>query len=455
MPHALIVDDDALACDTLSGLVAALGFTVSRAASLGEARAQIRRQPPDTVLIDLHLPDGSGIELIAEIDSRDSTEVVLVTGQATVETAVEALRAGATDYLVKPVDIARLRAVLARVPRPAELKAEIGSLRSELINLGHFGRMLGKSAAMREVYEQIARVAATEATVLLEGDSGTGKELAAQTLHDLSRRRRGPFVAVDCGAIAPQMIESELFGHERGSFPGAEHEHRGYFERAEGGTLFLDEITEMPILLQVKLLRVIETRRFMRTGGTRETVADVRIIAASNRRADAAVAEGRLRADLYHRLNVFPIRMPALSARDGDVELLAMHFLQEFNAGHKISKRFSAAAIPHLMAQAWPGNVRELRNCILRAYIMADDEILPRHLLSQPRPSADGSLRPETIEVRVGTPLADADRQLILATLERCSGAKKLAAETLGISLKTLYNRLEEYGIRNGAPRSP
>jgi DNA-binding NtrC family response regulator len=313
-----------------------------------------------------------------------------------------------------------------------------------------FGRMLGTSAAMRELYEQIARVAPTEATVLLEGESGTGKELAAQTLHDLSPRRGRPFLPLDCGAVAPHQIESELFGQQPSGRSGAGRGYRGYFERAEGGTLFLDEITEMPLLLQVKLLRVLETRRYTRPGAEQETACDLRIIAATNRNAGTAVAEGRLRADLYHRLNVIPIRLPPLSAREGDVELLALHFLQQLNAGHGTSKRYAPASLVHLQAQPWPGNVRELRNCVLHGYIMADDEIQPRHLLSHARPAAAAQTRPSTIEVPVGTALADADRQLILATLERCAGVKKLAAETLGISLKTLYNRLDEYRLRQG-----
>jgi two-component system response regulator AtoC len=326
------------------------------------------------------------MSLAADLGRDEGISVVLVTGQATVETAVQALRNGASDYLVKPIDIARLEALLARVPRSNTLRAEIGSLRFELIKLGRFGRLLGKSPPMLELYEQIARVAPTEATVLLQGASGTGKELVAQTLHELSRRRGARFIAIDCGAIAPQSIESEFFGHAAGVSPAAGEPQRGFFEQAEGGTIFLDEITEMPPLLQVKLLRVIETRRYKRLGAEQESSADVRIIAASNTGIEAVLAKGRLRADLYHRLNVFPIRLPLLSARDGDVELLATHFLDELNQAHRGNKRYSQGALSHLLAQAWPGNVRELRNCLLRAYIMADDEIQPRHLMSHGQP---------------------------------------------------------------------
>jgi two-component system response regulator AtoC len=447
MPHALIVDDDPLACEMLAGVVRAAGFSTAQAASLREAREQLARQMPDVLLIDLQLPDGSGMSLAADLGRDEGISVVLVTGQATVETAVQALRNGASDYLVKPIDIARLEALLARVPRSNTLRAEIGSLRFELIKLGRFGRLLGKSPPMLELYEQIARVAPTEATVLLQGASGTGKELVAQTLHELSRRRGARFIAIDCGAIAPQSIESEFFGHAAGVSPAAGEPQRGFFEQAEGGTIFLDEITEMPPLLQVKLLRVIETRRYKRLGAEQESSADVRIIAASNTGIEAVLAKGRLRADLYHRLNVFPIRLPLLSARDGDVELLATHFLDELNQAHRGNKRYSQGALSHLLAQAWPGNVRELRNCLLRAYIMADDEIQPRHLMSHGQPGDAAGARADAIEIRVGSTLADADRQLVLATLERCGGNKRLAAETLGISLKTLYNRLDEYRL--------
>ncbi|CAJ0734328.1 Regulatory protein AtoC [Ralstonia mannitolilytica] len=281
--------------------------------------------------------------------------------------------------------------------------------------------------------------------MLLIGESGTGKELAAQTIHDLSLRRKQPFLPVNCGAISPNLIESEMFGHERGSFTGADRQHKGYFERANGGTLFLDEITEMPIELQVKLLRVLETGVFMRVGTNREIDSDVRVIAATNRDPEEAVADGKLRADLYHRLNVFPLQLPPLRERGKDVELLAQHFLDQLNAQNNTKKTFLPSALETLRAYNWPGNVRELRNYVQRAYILSDDAGIDTAnvplQVSSTQPSS-GS----TLTISVGTSLASADKKLILATLEQCGGVKKRAAELLGISLKTLYNRLEEYG---------
>jgi DNA-binding NtrC family response regulator len=452
MPHALIVDDDANTCAAVAALVEAEGFTTTSAYDLRSARIQMTRRQVEVVLIDLQLPDGNGMDLIGDIDSRRSIEIILMTGHASIETAVEALRAGAADYLVKPINVGRLRAILSRVPRQSDLKAQIGSLRGQLIQLGHFGRMLGKSPAMQTLYKQIGRVAPTEATVLLIGESGTGKEVAAQTLHEMSRRSREPFLAVNCGAISPNLIESEMFGHERGSFTGADRQHRGYFERADRGTLFLDEITEMPIDLQVKLLRVLETGRFLRVGTDKEIEADVRVIAATNRDPEAAVAEGRLRADLYHRLNVFPLQLPPLRERSGDIELLAQHFLDELNKENGSSKTLPAATLEQLGAHGWPGNVRELRNFIQRAYILADKIIdaaaLP--LSVAPARIEQGPV----VEIRIGSTLAEADRSLILATLAQCGGVKKQAAELLGISIKTLYNRLDEYGVNDTAGKT-
>jgi DNA-binding NtrC family response regulator len=276
--------------------------------------------------------------------------------------------------------------------------------------------------------------------VLLVGDSGTGKELAAQTIHDLSRRKKAPFLPLNCGAVSPQLIESELFGHEKGSFTGADRQHKGFFERAHGGTLFLDEITEMPQELQVKLLRVLETGTFTRVGTTQAISTDVRLIAATNRNPETAVGEGKLREDLYHRLNVFPISMPPLRERTTDIELLAQHFLHQLNKQESASKSFAPAAIASLYVHSWPGNVRELKNYVQRAFILADD-VIDADLA----PTAVAA--PESVPlltVRVGTTLDEVGRRLIEATLAEC-GSKRKAADMLGISLKTLYNRLAVY----------
>jgi len=328
VPHLLLVDDDPEALEWLTELAKGEGFTVAQADSLRAARIHMSRLQPDVLLTDLQLPDGQGIELVNDLEARESTEVVLITGHASVESAVQALRLGATDYLVKPVDVERLRAMLRRVPRTGELRAEIGELREELRKLGRYGHLLGSSPPMQKLYDQLGRVAPTSATVLLVGESGTGKELAAQTIHEMSRRKRAPFLPLNCGAVSPQLIESELFGHEKGSFTGADRQHKGYFERAHGGTLFLDEITEMPQELQVKLLRVLQERSIRRVGGTGERPVDVRVLAATARDLVAEVKGGRFRDDLFYRINVVQIHIPPLRTRPEDVPLLAEHFLR-------------------------------------------------------------------------------------------------------------------------------
>jgi two-component system response regulator AtoC len=452
MAHALIVDDDPDVVEWLETVARMEEFTIARAHSLREARIELGRQRPDVLLTDLRLPDGEGIELVHELERPDATEVIVVTGHATVDSAVAALRAGASDYLVKPADLERVQAVLRNAKRTSALHHEIGELRDELRKLGRFGRILGGSPRMQLLYDQVSRVAPTSATVLLIGESGTGKELAAQTVHELSRRRDAPFLPLNCGAVAPQLIESELFGHERGSFTGADRQHKGFFERANGGSLFLDEITEMPMELQVKLLRVLETGSLLRVGGTQNITCDVRVIAATNREPEKVVAEGKLREDLYHRLNVFPIRLPPLRERGADMEQLAQYFLDELNRIEGTSKTFSREALVRLYQHSWPGNVRELKNYVQRAYIMADEVIECDVAVSGPTPRQDAGT---TITIRVGTPLEEVERRVTLATLAYCGHVKRKAAEILGVSLKTLYNRLEAYGEKDAEDVGP
>jgi two-component system, NtrC family, response regulator AtoC len=374
--HALIVDDDIHSTTVLSALVAGEQFTVAAARSLRDARRQIALQQPDIVLLDSTLPDGSGLDLFDDRALLGESQVVLVTGQASVETSLQALRAGASECLVKPIEPAQLRAILSRIMRPSAVPANAAALEIEWANSGRFGHLWGRSAPMRRVIHQIERVAGTTVSVLISGESGTGKELVARTLHDLSKRRKQPFLAVNCGAISPNLIESEVFGHEKGSFTGADRQHRGFFERAHGGTLFLDEITEMPPALQVKLLRVLESGSYMRVGGATQQEADVRVVAATNRDPERAVAEGRLREDLLYRLNVFPIVMPPLRERLDDVVLLASHFLDDIGKKEGQLRRLSPAAVARLQSWPWPGNVRELRNAMQRAYVMGDDDVI-------------------------------------------------------------------------------
>ncbi|HEX8962548.1 MAG TPA: sigma-54 dependent transcriptional regulator [Rhodocyclaceae bacterium] len=343
---------------------------------------------------------------------------------------------------------------------------EIAAASAEWRRTGRFGHLCGRSAAMQLVFQQIARVAGTAVTVFISGESGSGKEMVARTVHDLSRRRKQPFLAVNCGAISPHLIESELFGHEKGSFTGADRPHEGFFQRAHGGTLFLDEISEMPLELQVKLLRVLETGVFTRVGSTQSHAADVRIIAATNRVPAQAVSSGCLREDLLYRLNVFPIELPPLRAHADDVPLLAEEFLADVCRREGQAKRFSAGALAHLGSYRWPGNVRELRNVVQRAYLMSAGQVIteedlpsPAHSAVPPSPASaevtavDG----EAVTIPVGTSLAEAEYRLIVATLQHFNNHKERTATALGVSPKTLYNRLKEYASRKplGAAAEP
>ena len=452
MPHALLVDDDADAAETMAMLIANEGFTVATAGSLRDARRQMALQEPDIVLLDLMLPDGSGMELFNDAKHLPNAELVLITGHASLDTSIQALRLGAADYLVKPMSLKQLQGVLSRVTKPSALKAVAGDMESVLESEGHFGALWGRAAPMRRVYQQIVRVAGTAVSVFITGESGTGKEVVARSVHDLSRRRSNPFLAVNCGAISPHLMESEIFGHEKGSFTGADRQHLGFFERTNGGTLFLDEITEMPLDLQVKLLRVLESGTFMRVGSTQVQETDVRIIAATNRNPNDAVAKGKLREDLLYRLNVFPIHLPPLRERIEDIPLIARHFLAQIGEREGAVKRFGGDVLDRFATYRWPGNVRELRNVVYRAYVMTpgatiQDDCLP----TSPGAAVAGGQAP-TLSIRVGATLAEVERQLTLATLEHLGRHKEKTAATLGISLKTLYNRLKEYAAEDGDP---
>jgi DNA-binding NtrC family response regulator len=450
MLRALVVDDDATFQGALAELVREEGFDVTTVSTLADARAALGTQVPDVVLLDLHLPDGSGMDLLHEQEDCPA-EFVLITGDGSVDSAIDAIRHGAADYLTKPADMPRLRAVLVNVARRRELRGEIGALRTELRTLGRFGPLIGASPPMQTCYDLITRVAPTGASVLITGESGTGKELAAETIHKLSRRKDAQFVAVNCGAISPTLLESELFGHERGSFTGAARVHKGYFERASGGTLFLDEITEMPVEFQVRLLRVLESGTMARVGAEVELAVDIRVIAATNRVPETAVADGKLREDLLYRLGVFPIRLPALRDRGDDVILLAESFLAEINHADGTHKRFTRHALDRLRQHGWPGNVRELRNAVQRASILADADIEASHL---PIPQATTPERgPDaTLQIALGTSIAEVERRMILATLAEYGGDKERTARTLGISLKTLYNKLKRYRPEQPSP---
>jgi DNA-binding NtrC family response regulator len=445
--RVLIVEDDVDSARMMAALVEAAGLTVAVAHSLRDARRQLALDQPELLLLDLQLPDGQGLELFESATALANVHVVLITGHATLNTSIQALRLGVGDYLVKPVSPKQLEGMLARIMRPSALRAELSSVGEEWTRSGRFGHLWGRTEPMQRIYHQIARVTGTSVSVLITGESGTGKELVARTLHELSRRRHAPFLAINCGAISPHLIESEIFGHEKGSFTGADRQHLGFFERANGGTLFLDEITEMPLELQVKLLRVLETGTFLRVGSTETQDADVRIVAATNRSPEAAVSARRLREDLYYRLNVFPMELPALRDRRDDIALLAEHFVAELSRKEGHLKRFSDAALVKLSVYRWPGNVRELRNVVQRSYVMTDgteisDEWLP---INPPSPAAASEDDAGEIRIKLGASLAEAERHLILSTLRHFKQHKELTAAALGVSLKTLYNRLKEY----------
>ena len=445
MPHALIIDDQQDSAQVMADLIAAEGFSVATAGSLGAARRQMALQLPDIVFLDLVLPDGNGMGLVDEIKALPHTRIVLITRNTSPETSAQALRMGVANQVSKPLNLKDFRSVLTSLKRPASLSADALSLHDALDKEGHFGLLWGRSPLMLHIHEQILRVAGTSVTVFVTGESGSGKELVTRTVHDLSRRRARPFLAVNCGAISPHLIESEIFGHEKGSFTGAERQHQGFFERASGGTLFLDEITEMPLDLQVKLLRVLETGTFMRVGSAQTQESDVRIVAATNRNPLQAVACGKLREDLLYRLNVFPIHMPALRERPEDIPLLANHFLDEIARREGQVKHFSPEALARLTLYPWPGNARELRNIVHRAYVMASSDTIVNECL----PAIEGPLASSQgvpmVTIELGTPLAEIERLVTLATLNHFGRHKERTAAALGVSLKTLYNRLKEY----------
>jgi DNA-binding NtrC family response regulator len=346
----------------------------------GEAARAIEEFQPEVLLVDVHLPDGDGIEVFrAASEANPDRDGIVITGQASLDSAVEALRAGISDYLLKPLRPAQLEVVFQRLNARRRLESEVETLRAELQETGKLGDLIGRSEPMMRIFDVIRRVARSNAPILITGASGTGKEVVARTLHRLSRRSSAPFVAFNCGAISPTLIESELFGHERGSFTGADKRRIGYFEEANGGTLFLDEITEMGPELQVKLLRVLEARTLRRVGGSQDLRVDVRLVSATNRDPKDAVREGKLREDLYYRLNVFPIALPTLAERRDDIPFLAEHFRRQIEDQEKSGvTAWDPEALQKLNSYDWPGNVRELRNVVHRAYVMTEgDTILP------------------------------------------------------------------------------
>jgi DNA-binding NtrC family response regulator len=452
----LIVEDEENERTGLSELVGAWGYRTDTAKDGLDALEKLESWSPGIVITDLKMPRMGGMELLERIAEQPQTvAVIVVTAQGTIDSAVEAMRSGAYDYIQKPIDTTRLRAMLQNAAELRGTKVELEVTRRKLRDAGSLGALVGHSKKMQEIFRLIEMVAPSTASVLITGESGTGKELVARTIHELSPRKPKPFIPINCAAIPETLIESEIFGHEKGAFTGALERRTGCFELAEGGTLLLDEIGEMPIATQAKLLRVLEDRKLRRLGSKVETTVDVRVLAATNKIPEEAVAQGQLRNDLYYRLNVFNLHMPPLREHKEDVPELVKSLLTDMNAKHGRNAAMISEAVLNLFQNySWPGNVRELRNTLERAVIVCEDAVIEtKHLppgFGQiiPRPAASD---PNAVHLGVGTTVEEAERLLILKTLEATNNNKTRAAEILGISLKTLHNKLKEYGTAGAA----
>jgi DNA-binding NtrC family response regulator len=447
----LIADDEAAARKGLATLLTGWGYEVEEAADGEEAVRKAAVTLPGVVISDLVMPRLDGFGLLKALQQElPFASVILLTGQGSIDSAVAAMKEGAYDYLTKPVDAARLKLLIPKAAERGEALREVVLLRRRVRQVWGLGKLVGTSAAMQEVYRLMEMAAPTPAPVLISGESGTGKELVARTLHELSPRGSGPFVAVNCAAIPETLLESEIFGHEKGAFTGAVERRPGCFELAHQGTLFLDEIAEMAPGTQAKFLRILQDGTVRRLGGKNEISVDVRVLAATNKDPVKALREGSFREDLYYRLNVVSLSIPPLRERREDIPVLIEAFVEEFNT--KYDKRIRSVdegVLKALTSHPWPGNVRELRNVLERAAIVCDgDLITAKHLPPEPAVHTEGDPEegPDTITFRVGTSLDDAEKGLILKTLA-CNGNNKTrAAEVLGISLKTLHNKLKAYG---------
>ena len=447
----LIVEDEENERTGLAELINSWGYRTETAKDGLEGLEKVGSWTPSIVVTDMKMPRMNGLELLERMESQVQTvAVVVVTAQGTIDSAVQAMRMGAYDYIQKPIDTNRLRTILQNASALLGTRTELEVTRRKLRDSGSLGSLVGGSKKMQEIFRLIEMVAPSTASVLITGASGTGKELVARTIHELSPRRGKPFIAINCAAIPETLIESEIFGHEKGAFTGALERRTGCFELAEGGTLLLDEIGEMPVATQAKLLRVLEDRKLRRLGSKVETTVDVRVLAATNKVPEEAVARGELRNDLYYRLNVFNIHMPPLREHKEDLADLVQALLNEMSAKHGRKVGTISEAVLHCFQNySWPGNVRELRNALERAVIVCDSSVVEtKHL---PPGFGQSTVRaaatdPDAVRLGVGTTVEEAERLLILKTLEATSNNKTRAAEILGISLKTLHNKLKEYG---------
>ncbi len=443
----LIVDDEASARTGLAALVSGWNYKTESAENGENALLLIPQLEPSVVITDLVMPGMDGLTLLKKLkeDNPDLT-VIMLTAQASIDSAVEAIKEGAYDYLEKPVDHTRLRILLEKCVERKRTLNEVQLLKNQLKQYGAFGDMVGISRQMQEVYRLIEQVAPSTASVLITGESGTGKEMVARTIHKLSQRSEGPFIAINCSAIPETLMESEIFGHEKGAFTGALERRLGCFELANEGTIFLDEIAEMPAGTQSKLLRVLEERTFRRLGSKNEIDVDVRIVTATNKQPLKAVEQGELRNDLYYRLNVFAIQLPPLRERIEDLAVLTEALIRQLNAKHgRNIKGVTDKVMKTLSMHNWPGNVRELRNVLERSLILCNKEFIEEHHLP-PLEQRELPQLGNAVSIPVGSTVAEAEKRLIFKTLEFTDNNKTRAAEILGISLKTLHNKLNAYG---------
>ena len=461
----LIVDDEASQRSGLSAMLSAWGMKTETAAEGNEALQKLTAFPADVIITDLNMPGLDGFGFLERLrDSGDMPPTIVLTAFGSTEMAVKSVHElGAFWFVEKPIQPSTLEVLLRRAGSHAGLRAEKSNLERQLRYKGSLGELVGTSAKMQEIFALLQQAGPSKACVLITGESGTGKELVARTIHELSPRRQGPFVAINCAALPETLIESELFGHEKGSFTGASERRAGCFEVAQNGTLLLDEIGEMPMQTQAKLLRILEDSKVRRLGGKNEFEVDVRVVAATNKVPEEAVRGGHLREDLYYRLNVFQIHLPPLRERKEDLRPIAEALVSDLNRKHECRVAdLTPAVLEALSRHQWPGNVRELRNVLERAVILAGDgtievKHLPAFLQGNgtPRPVAEVSTEagpaapvddPSTIRFPIGTTVEEAEKGLILRTLEHTRNNKTRAAEILGISLKTLHNKLKEYG---------
>ena len=443
----LVAEDDAGIREGIATALRQDQFEVRAVANGSDALRAFLDEPADVVVADVKMPGLDGMALLDRIRAAQPDSIfILVTAFGTIDSAVEAMRKGAYDYLTKPIHVDRLSLLIGKALRARDLGRENEALRRQLGERYSLRNIVARSPRMLALLGAVEQVAATDATVLIRGESGTGKELVAQALHYSGKRAAGPFVGLSCAALPETLLEDELFGHERGAFTGADRRRAGRFELAHGGTLFLDEIGDVSPATQAKLLRVLEERSFQRVGGTETVRVDVRLIAATNKDLEALSAQGIFRSDLYYRIKVVTLTVPALREHAEDIPLLVNHFLVQLNAQHgKAIRGVEASPMRTLSAYPWPGNVRELRNCVEEMVVLARGEVLTEKDL--PAPVAGFDLSRHTFSIQAGTPLSEVERRTILHTLHLVSGNKRKAAELLGIGVATLYRKMEEYGL--------